>query len=41
MIGLIPLKVNAGYEFGKGQQKKINHFFFMVDSKLYGNKKRS
>ena len=39
-IGLIPLshalrKVNSGYQFGKGQHKKINHLLFMDDLKLY------
>ena len=42
VIGLIPLshilrKVNAGYQLGKGQYKKINHLLFMDDLKLYGN----
>ena len=42
VIGLIPLshilrKVNAGYQLGKGQHKKINHLLFMDDLKLYGN----
>ena len=40
--GLIPLshilrKVNAGYQLGKRQHKKINHFLFVDDLKLYGN----
>ena len=44
VIGLIPLshtlrKVNAGYQLGKGQHKKINHLF-MDDLKLYGNSKK-
>ena len=45
MISLIALghafrKVNPGYQFGKGQYRKINNFFFMVNSKLYGNNKK-
>ena len=45
VIGLIPLshtlrKVNAGYQLGKGQHKKINHLLFMDDLKLYGNSKK-
>ena len=40
VIGLIPLshilrKVNAGYQLGKGQHKKINHLLFMDDLRLY------
>ena len=42
VIGLIHLshslrKVNAGYQLGKGQYKKMNHLLFMDDLKLYGN----
>ena len=33
----ILLKVNAGYQLGKGQYKKINHLLLMDDLKLYGN----
>ena len=45
IIGLTSLiyalrKVNAEYQFGKGPQKNINYFFFIVDSKLYGNNKK-
>ena len=45
VIGLIPLshilqKVNAGYQLGKGQHKKINHLLFMYDLKLYGNSEK-
>ena len=45
VIGLIPLshtlrKVNAGYQLGKGQYKKINRLLFMDDLKLYGNSER-
>ena len=45
VIGLIPLsdilrKVNAGYQLGKGQHKKINHFLFMDDLRLYGNSEK-
>ena len=45
VIGLIPLnhslrKVNAGHQLGKGQHKATNHFFFMDDSKLYGNNQK-
>ena len=44
-IGLIPFshtlrKVNAGYQLGKGQHKKINHLLFMDDLKLYGNSEK-
>ena len=40
VIDLIPLshilrKVNAGYQLGKGQHKKINHLLFMDDLRLY------
>ena len=42
VIGLIHLshslrKVNAGYQLGKRQYKKMNHLLFMDDLKLYGN----
>ena len=45
VIGLIslihtPRKVNAGYQLGKGQHKKINHLLFMDDFKIYGNSKK-
>ena len=45
VIGLIPLrhilrKVDAEYQLGKGQHKKINHLLFMDDLKLYGNSKK-
>ena len=45
VIGLIPLsnilrKVNAGYQLGKGQHKKINPLLFIDDLKLYGNSKK-
>ena len=33
-------KVNAGYQLGKGQHKKINHFLFMDDLQLYGNSEK-
>ena len=44
VIGLIPLshtfgKVNAGYQLGKGQHKKIKHLL-MDDLKLYGNSEK-
>ena len=34
------LKVNAGYELGKGRHKKINHLLFVDDLKLDGNSKK-
>ena len=42
IIGLIPLthilrKVNARYQLGKGQHKKINHLLFIDHLKLYEN----
>ena len=45
VIGLISLshtrpKVNAGYQLGKKQHKKINHLFFMDDLKFYGNSEK-
>ena len=42
VIGLshILRKVNAGYQLGKGQHKKINHLLLMDDLKLYGNSKK-
>ena len=45
VIGLMPLshtlrKVNAGYQLGKGQHKKINHLLFMGDLKLYENSEK-
>ena len=45
VIGLIPLshtlqKINAGYQLGKGQYKKINRLLFMDDLKLYGNREK-
>ena len=45
VIGLIPLchtlrKVNAGYQLGKVQHKKINHLLYMNDLKLYGNSEK-
>ena len=45
VIGLIPLshtlrKVSAGYQLGKGQYKKINHFLFKDDLKFYENSKK-
>ena len=45
VIGLIPLshilrKLNAGYQIGKGQHKKINHLIFMDDLKLYENNEK-
>ena len=45
VIGLIPLshtlrKVNAGYQLGKAQYKKINHLLFMDDLKFYENSKK-
>ena len=45
VIGLISLshtrpKVNAGYQLGKKQHKKINHLFFMQDLKFYGNSEK-
>ena len=45
VISLIPLshtlqKVNAGYQLGKGQQKKINHLLFMDDLKFSGNSEK-
>ena len=45
VIGLIPLshilqKVNARYQLGKGQHKKINQLLFMDDLKFYGNSKK-
>ena len=45
VIGLIPLshifrKVNAGYQLGKGQHKKISHLLFMDNLKLYVNSKK-
>ena len=33
-------KVNAGYQFGKGQHKRINHVLFIDDLKLYGNSEK-
>ena len=45
VIGLIPLshilrKLNAEYQIGKGQHKKINHLIFMDDLKLYENSEK-
>ena len=45
VIGLISLshtlrKVNAGYQLGKGQHRKINHILFMDDLKLYENSEK-
>ena len=45
VICLIPLihtlqKVNAGYQLGRGQRKKINHLLFINDLKLYRNSKK-
>ena len=45
VIGLISSshtlrKVNAGYQLGKGQHKKINYLLFMDDLKLYGNNEK-
>ena len=45
VICLIPLsntlrKLNAGYQLGKGQHKKINYLLFMDDLKLYGNSEK-
>ena len=33
-------KVNAGYQFGKGQHKRIIHVLFIDDLKLYGNSEK-
>ena len=45
VIGLIPSchtlqKVNAGYQLGKEQHKKINRLLFINDLKLYGNSEK-
>ena len=45
VIGLIPSshilrKLNAGYQIGKGQHKKINHLIFMDDLKVYENNEK-
>ena len=34
------MKKNAGYQVGKGQQKKINHLLSMDNLKLYGNSEK-
>ena len=40
LLSHILRKSNAGYQLGTSQQKKVTHFLFVDDLKLYGNNEK-